>query len=83
MVIDNPVYLCWMCGKRVDVETSKTDEQGKAVHEACYAARLTLERTLEWPLTFPRKTNERYYCLPTVYGFQFADLSPVRPQLYA
>ena len=56
MVIEKPTHLCWMCGKRVDVETCKTDEQGKAVHEACYAARLALERRLEWPPSTPTKS---------------------------
>lgn len=49
MKADSPTYLCWMCSKRVDVETSKTDEKGKAVHEVCYAARLALEGLREWP----------------------------------
>jgi hypothetical protein len=29
--------------KYVNLKTCKTDERGKAVHEACYAARLALE----------------------------------------
>ena len=32
----NPFVL----GDRIEVETSKTDEQGKAVHEECYIAKL-------------------------------------------
>jgi hypothetical protein len=32
--------LCSICHKPVDLETSKTDHQGKAVHESCYSARL-------------------------------------------
>jgi len=28
-----PVVICSICEKRVNVETSKTDEDGQAVHE--------------------------------------------------
>ena len=38
-----PIPLCWLCGKSVDVTACKTDEYGKAVHEACYAVRIALE----------------------------------------
>lgn len=27
---------CWICGKVVDLSKCKIDEQGLAVHEACY-----------------------------------------------
>lgn len=30
---------CSICGNPVPLETSKTDEQGMAVHEECYVAR--------------------------------------------
>jgi len=32
--------LCSICHKPVDLETSKTDPKGQAVHESCYSARL-------------------------------------------
>jgi len=40
--------LCAICDKPVELETSKTDEQGRAVHEECYVADLTkpLARTI-------------------------------------
>jgi hypothetical protein len=34
---------CRICNKPVELETAKTDENGKAVHEACYAARVRLK----------------------------------------
>jgi hypothetical protein len=34
--------LCWICGKAVDLETSKADEHGNAVHGRCYAAKMAL-----------------------------------------
>jgi hypothetical protein len=35
------VVVCSICQKRVNVETSKTDENGHAVHEACYVSKIT------------------------------------------
>jgi hypothetical protein len=35
---------CSICGKPVDIKTAKTDENGKAVHEGCYAAMLRLKQ---------------------------------------
>jgi hypothetical protein len=29
---------CALCNQRVELETAKTDENGKAVHEECYVA---------------------------------------------
>lgn len=37
-----PTYLCWICGKAVDLKTCKTDDHGMAVHEECYALKVTL-----------------------------------------
>ena len=34
---------CSICNKPVELETAKTDENGKAVHEDCYAARVRLK----------------------------------------
>ena len=31
---------CWICGKAICLETCATDEQGCAVHEWCYVAKL-------------------------------------------
>lgn len=35
------VVICSICQKRVNVETSKTDENGHAVHEECYVSKIT------------------------------------------
>ena len=32
------IPLCSICHKPVELETSKTDHNGKAVHEECYSA---------------------------------------------
>jgi hypothetical protein len=31
---------CVVCGKPVQLESSKTDEHGQAIHELCYITRL-------------------------------------------
>jgi hypothetical protein len=33
-----PEHLCWVCNKPVELETAKTDDRGRVVHEECYAA---------------------------------------------
>lgn len=35
--------VCCVCTRPISLETSKTDEQGKAVHESCYV-RKTISR---------------------------------------
>lgn len=39
--------LCRICGKSVAVESCKTDDDGKAVHEGCYVLKLKLEQASE------------------------------------
>jgi len=34
---------CWICGKQVTLNNCKTDENGHAVHEACYVASIKTE----------------------------------------
>ena len=43
MTTQSLILLCWICDKRVDLATCKTDEHGEAVHEACYKAMLAFE----------------------------------------
>ena len=43
MVPPKSIHLCWICDKSIDLTDCKTDEHGKAVHEACYAAKIALE----------------------------------------
>jgi hypothetical protein len=33
------VRICSVCGKRVNAESPKTEEDGHAVHEECYLSR--------------------------------------------
>jgi hypothetical protein len=40
MPIFPQVPLCSFCNLPVKLETSKTDEYGRAIHEACYLMRL-------------------------------------------
>jgi len=35
-----PTPLCSICGKPVELETSKTDSNAQAVHEECYARKI-------------------------------------------
>lgn len=37
---------CWICGKKIDLTNCNTDEEGTAVHEACYAAKVALENNV-------------------------------------
>jgi hypothetical protein len=34
---------CCLCDRPIEIEHSKTDEYGRAIHEQCYVARLALE----------------------------------------
>lgn len=42
-----PILRCRICGQSVPVETSKTDDNGQAIHEACYTSSLT-RQTGSW-----------------------------------
>jgi hypothetical protein len=42
-----PSPPCTICDKPVPLETCKTDEAGKAVHEECYVLKLKLTATPE------------------------------------
>jgi len=39
-----PDLICNICSKPVKIETSKTDEHGKAVHEGCYLLKIGVKR---------------------------------------
>lgn len=41
------VVTCVICHKPVPLETAKTDERGKTVHEECYVSKMKLERATE------------------------------------
>ena len=40
MTKPTPTPLCSICGKPVELETSKTDSNAEAVHEECYARKI-------------------------------------------
>jgi len=42
--VSGAAAACAICGQHVGVENSNTDEHGRAVHEACYVARLRHSR---------------------------------------
>jgi hypothetical protein len=35
--------FCWICGRPISLENSKTDEHGSIVHTECQTARLKLK----------------------------------------
>ena len=39
-----PLPTCNICNRPVTLETSKTDEHGKAVHEGCYVLKVSEKR---------------------------------------
>jgi hypothetical protein len=41
---ESPVLRCRICDKPVTVETAKTDGDGQAIHEECYALKMNLEQ---------------------------------------
>jgi hypothetical protein len=45
--------LCFICHTPVELEISKTDENGRAVHERCYLRRLRQRQATTEPNTFP------------------------------
>jgi hypothetical protein len=47
----NPV--CSICNRPVKLETSRTDEHGKAVHEGCYLLKVKVKRTTTAPKSLP------------------------------
>ena len=43
------LLVCSICKKPVELETSKTDEHGLAVHEDCYASKISLRKSPNSP----------------------------------
>jgi hypothetical protein len=46
MANPSPVFVpvCVICGKPVELETSKTDSNAEPVHEECYAAKVAARK---------------------------------------
>lgn len=40
---EKPIKCCWICGKDIKLEHSKTDEHGLVVHESCNDKRILLK----------------------------------------
>ena len=49
-----PKYNCWLCDKQISLETCKTDDSGRLVHEFCYGLRLRLAADPDAVLEFQR-----------------------------
>ena len=47
-------YMCALCSKPVSLEEDKIDENGKPVHEDCYAKSLSKPETEESPQQIAR-----------------------------
>jgi hypothetical protein len=41
------VPTCVLCGRPVELETCKTDERGKSIHEQCYLRKIRLKHASE------------------------------------
>lgn len=41
--LEKRIRYCWICGKDITLEHSKTDEQGLTVHESCHEKRMLLK----------------------------------------
>lgn len=44
-LVPSDLARCQVCDEPVPLEASKTDENGKAVHEECYAIKVRLRQT--------------------------------------
>jgi len=45
---------CWICGRAVSLESCKIDENGWAMHEECYVAKVALEKGQSQPSTIAK-----------------------------
>jgi hypothetical protein len=50
--------LCSICKSPVQLETSNTNELGKAVHENCYAFTV-MQRTEQFPSSLPHQSQKK------------------------
>jgi hypothetical protein len=50
--------LCSICKNPVQLETSNTNELGKAVHENCYAVAI-MQRTDQFPCSLPHQWQRK------------------------
>lgn len=52
-------HSCWICGEELSLFDCKVDEQGRAVHEQCYIARISLNSASEQSYGRPRNGTPR------------------------
>lgn len=66
--IDRETVLCRICGKPVSLSDARTDADGKAIHEDCYALKIKFEQasgdghvrsTRPWKVIAEEVSNER------------------------
>jgi hypothetical protein len=65
-----PTTRCSICGRSVTLELSKTDEEGKAVHECCYVRR-TLSKSFALPRNCAPVNPLNTACEPAVAGMHW------------
>jgi hypothetical protein len=62
-----PKFLaCSICNEAVDLETTKTDESGKPVHEECYVGKISVNKAARPP-------TKDIDSLPPEESFEFLD----------
>ena len=59
--VNKLITRCSICGNRVALESSKTDEQGSAVHEECYVGRTIFMFTAQQQASRLCRTSDRPY----------------------
>ena len=47
--ITKPEHVCWICRKPVELETTKTDDRGRVVHEECYVITCAVPPPIKQP----------------------------------
>jgi len=52
-------HQCAICKSPVNLEYSKADEHGKAVHEVCYVSKLVGERSIRKKMTWRVEVLQR------------------------
>ena len=57
--VSEPAVICCICAEPISLETTRTDERGKAVHEHCYVSK-TISKFRVTRAFYPR---ERLYCI--------------------
>lgn len=59
--VNKLIMPCSICGNAVALESSKTDEQGSAVHEECYVGRTIFMLAAQHQASRLCRTSDRTY----------------------